>query len=68
VLESKSGAFVISIKDDMANVKRFVLDRPCRQVVLMSESTNDYPPIVIHSEDLVDYLAKTKVVRKPKVA
>ncbi|MBI1857347.1 hypothetical protein HY003_04095 [Candidatus Saccharibacteria bacterium] len=71
--EPKSGDYVISLIDNMANVKRFVLDRLNKQIVLMSESTDDFPPIVIHPDDPADfdYLAKAKVVqvvKKPKVA
>ena len=70
--EPTSGDYVISLIDNMANVKRFVLDKPNKQIVLMSESTDDFPPIVIHPNDPADfdYLAKAKVVqvvKKPKV-
>ncbi len=68
--EPKSGDYVISRIDSTMNVKRFVLDKLNKQIVLMSESTDYFPPIVIHPEDQVDYLATAKViqvVKKPKV-
>lgn len=65
-----TGDYVVSVIEGMANIKKFVLDGLNRQIVLMSESTGDYPPIVIHEDDPVDYLASAKilhVVKSPKL-
>lgn len=67
----ETGDYVVSLIEGMANIKKFVLDGANRQIVLMSESTGDYPPIVIHEDDPVDYLASAKilhVVKSPKLA
>lgn len=63
----KNGDVVLSIIDGMANIKKFYLDRESRQVVLMSESTKEFPPIYIHEDD--DFMINGKVVqviKKPK--
>lgn len=59
--ESKDNAVVLSVIDSMANVKRLRLDRENNQIVLMSESTQDFPPIVIHESD--DYSINGRVVQ-----
>ena len=64
---AKSGDIVLSIIDGMANIKKFYMDRENQQVVLMSESTKDFPPIYIHAAD--DFMINGKVVqviKKPR--
>ncbi len=60
--EPKTGDYVISLIDGMANIKKFVDDSINGQVALVSESTQDYPPIIIHEDDEGDYLAQAKVL------
>ncbi len=63
----RNGDIVLSIIDGMANIKKFFLDKENRQVVLMSESTKNFPPIYIHEND--DFMINGKVVqviKKPK--
>jgi len=65
--DPKDGQIVLSIIDGMANVKRFRRDAGHRQVVLMSDSTQDFPPIYIHESD--DFLINgtvIQVVKKPR--
>ena len=38
------------------------MDKLNRQIVLLSESNKDYPPIYINENDFDDYLANAKVV------
>ena len=68
--EVRDGDCVISIIDGAANIKMFVRDEENRQVVLVSESTEDYPPIHIDFHDFrPDYMIGGKVIRvikKPK--
>jgi len=62
-----SGDIVLSIIDGMANIKRFRRDRKNKQIVLSSESTKEFPPIFIHSDD--GYMVNGKVVavmKQPK--
>jgi len=58
---------VLSIIDGMANVKKYYFDKENNQIVLMSKSTQDFPPIYIHPKD--DYRINGKVIqviKKPK--
>lgn len=58
---------VVSIINGMANIKRFRNDPENNQIVLLSESSQFFPPIYIHPND--DYLVNGKVVqviKKPK--
>ena len=52
---------VLSVIDSMANVKRLRIDKENKQIILKSESTQDFPPIVIHEDD--DYSINGKVVQ-----
>lgn len=55
------GDIVLSVIDGMANIKRFHFDKKNKQVVLTSESTKDFPPIIIHPDD--SYMVNGKVVQ-----
>lgn len=60
--------YVLSIIDGMANIKKLIKDEKNKRLLLLSESTQDYPPIIIQDEDFKDYLINgivTKVVKKP---
>ena len=48
---SEPGQYIVSIIDEMANIKKFVPDPQNKRIVLKSESTNEYLPIFIHEED-----------------
>lgn len=45
------GQYIVSIIDEMANIKKFVPDPQNKRIVLKSESTNQYLPIFIHEDD-----------------
>jgi len=64
-----SGDYVLSIIDEMANIKRFHIDKDKKQIALISESTEDLPPIYIHPDDkyLINGVVKY-VIKKPKVS
>ncbi|HED05339.1 MAG TPA: hypothetical protein ENI61_01485 [Ignavibacteria bacterium] len=47
----ESGQYVVSIIDDKANIKKFIIDRENKRIVLKSESTQNYLPIFIHEDD-----------------
>lgn len=67
----KTGDYIVSLIDGKANIKKFVDDKANRQIALISESTNDYPPIIISEDDGTDYLAQAKllcVVKSPSYA
>jgi len=64
----KNGDIVLSIIDGMANIKRFFLDEENKQIILISDSNQDFPPIYIHRND--NYMINGKVVqviKKPKM-
>jgi len=64
----KNGDYVLSIIDNVATIKKFVLDRENRQVVLLAESTDDYPPIYIDPSETYFVSGKVKyVIKKPKI-
>lgn len=61
--------YVVSVTSGLANIKCFVKDEQTRQIILISESTQDFPPIVLHPDD-VEYLVcgtVILVVKKPTV-
>lgn len=63
----QNGDIILSVIDNMANVKRYVWDDENEQVVLVSDSTNDIPPIYIHSDDQFIINGKVvQVIKKPK--
>jgi repressor LexA len=64
----KDGDIVLSVIDDMANIKKYVWDEKNHQVVLVSQSTKDIPPIYIHEDDSFFINGKViQVIKKPKL-
>jgi len=62
------GQYVLSIIDGAANFKKFYENKEKQEVRLVSESTLDIPPIVLHREDLESsgYLVNGVVVKVVK--
>lgn len=66
----KNGDYVLSIIDDVANIKRYFEDKKNKQIVLLSESKANFPPIYIHPQEMPEYLVGGKaiqVIKKPKL-
>jgi len=71
IIESKdktpeNGDLVVSVFDNMANIKKFHWDKENNRVVLLSESTKDFSPIFIHEDDdfnIIGYVVQ--VIKKP---
>lgn len=66
--EARDGDIVLSVIDGMANIKRFYWDRKNRQIVLVSDSSQNFPPIYIHEND--EFMINGKVVqiiKKPRL-
>jgi SOS-response transcriptional repressor LexA len=59
----QSNEYVVSIIDGMANIKKFMHDEENKQIVLLSESTENYPPIYIHEEDFPAYAVTGTVIQ-----
>lgn len=65
--EPKNNNIILSVIDGMATVKRYRVDKKNHQVALVSDSSQDFPPIYIHEND--DFIINGKVVqviKKPK--
>ena len=56
-----NGDYLLSIIDNMANIKKYHKDIDNNQIVLMSESTQEYPPIYISEDD--NFIVNGKVVQ-----
>lgn len=50
-INPKDGEYVLSVIDGCANVKKLIRDESNHQILLISESTKNYPPIYIHPND-----------------
>jgi repressor LexA len=65
----RTGEIVLSVIDDMANVKRYIWDEKNNQVVLASDSTQNIPPIFIHEDDSFMINGTViQVIKSPKFA
>lgn len=67
---SYQNKYVLSIINGMANIKKLVVDSTNNQIVLISESSQEYPPIYIHKDDLSSYIINGEVVdviKKPQL-
>lgn len=63
----KDGEIVLSVIENSANIKKFYRDKQNNQIVLLSESTQNFSPIYIHEKD--DYMVNGKVIqviKKPR--
>lgn len=60
--QAVSGDYVVSIFDEVANIKKLVHDQENQRVVLLSESTDSFAPIVVSEEDSGVYTIAGKVV------
>jgi repressor LexA len=47
----EAGNYIVSVIDELGNIKKFVPDPPNKRIILKSESTKDYLPIFIHEDD-----------------
>ena len=43
--------YILSVIDDVANIKKYVPDEKNHRIILKSESSKDYLPIFIHKDD-----------------
>lgn len=61
----KDGEYVLSIIENMANIKKFRRDRQNSRIVLISESTQNFNPIFIHEDDVFSINGKViDVIKK----
>lgn len=63
----ENGDIVVSVFDGLANIKKFYWDEANHQVALVSESSKDFPPILIHEDDDFNIAGKVvQVIKQPK--
>ena len=58
------GDYIVSVIDNMVNIKKYRLDKSHSRIALLSESTQDYSPIFIHEDD--DFRISGKVIKVVK--
>lgn len=58
----ESGNYVLSVIDGVANIKKYIEDKKNNQIILVSESTKNYPNIFIHLDEATDYLVNGKII------
>ncbi len=58
----RSGQYVVSSIEGMANIKKFVRDDQNQVIALVSESTKPRPPIVLSQDDIESYHVHGTVV------
>jgi repressor LexA len=64
----RNGDVVLSVIDDMANIKKYIFDEDNNQIVLVSESSKNIPPIYIHEDDSFMVNGRViQVIKKPKI-
>lgn len=59
----KDGDYVLSVISGSANIKKFRKDKENKQIVLISETSQELPPIYIHLKDFSEYMVNGKVIR-----
>jgi SOS-response transcriptional repressor LexA len=66
--DPKGNEYVVSVIDGLCNIKKFIKDTDNRQIVLVSESTQDFPPIYIHPEEKNYFVCGkvVQVIKKPR--
>lgn len=58
--------YVVSIIDGLAIIKKYRIDPKNERILLVSESTQDYPPILVHEKDNFHINGKViDVIKKP---
>lgn len=65
----RSNEYVVVVDDGVANIKKIFFDQENQQIILLSESSHDFAPIYIHSEDMQEGLISgtvIQVIRNPK--
>lgn len=58
----QTGHYVVSVIDGVSNIKKYFEDTTNHQIILQSESTENFPPIIIHPEE-TQYMVSGKVVQ-----
>lgn len=68
VTSPKNGDYIVSIIEEMANIKKYIWDAKNSQIILGSESTQNYNPIYVHGDDNIIINGKViDVIKKPSI-
>jgi repressor LexA len=59
----RNNDYVLSVIDEMANIKKIHIDHENNQITLLSESTYHYPPIYIDEAEASRYIMNGKVIQ-----
>lgn len=65
----KSGRYILSVIDGVANIKKYIFDQLNQQIMLVSESNKNFSPIYIHPDDEAGYTVCGEIIavlKKPK--
>ncbi len=65
----RNGDYVLSVINEVANIKRYFADKENKRIILLSESSASLPPIIIHQNEMDDYIVNGKiiqVIKRPK--
>lgn len=64
-----TGDYVLSVIDDACNIKKFAWDKKNKQIILLSESNQDLPPIYIHPQEKRYFISGKviDIIKKPKI-
>jgi len=65
-----NGDYIVSVIDDVCNVKKFVWDKENKQIILLSESNQDIPPIYIHPQEKKYFISGKviDIIKKPRIS
>lgn len=66
----KNNSYILSVIDGVANIKKYFFDKQNQQILLLSESRKDLPPIYIHPDDEGAFTVCGEIVsvlKKPKI-
>lgn len=58
-----SNDYVLSVIDEVANIKKIIIDYAHEQIKLVSESTHHYPPIYLSADDINRFIVNGKVIQ-----
>lgn len=65
----RNGDYVLMVIDEVSCIKRIFIDEPNNQIILISESSEDHPPIYLHPSDKFIVNGKIKqVIKKPEAS
>ncbi|MFA6375864.1 MAG: S24 family peptidase [Candidatus Paceibacterota bacterium] len=58
----RDGEYVVSVINGLSNIKKYSTDNKNKRIMLVSESTQDIPPIYIHENDINNYVVCGTVI------